>query len=139
MKIVLDARHLSQRLHGIARYTENLIRYLPLESNDCYIVLYHPNHFTPWEHPQIEWYPCPISFFSLQEQISLPRLLKKLSPDLFHAPSYVVPYHIPCPYLMTLHDLIHVHFAKDYSKFHQIYYQYWTRRLACKAKMILTV
>ncbi|NJL35198.1 MAG: glycosyltransferase family 4 protein, partial [Chloroflexaceae bacterium] len=45
--------------------------------------------------------------FSLAEQVQLPRLVRQLRLDIFHAPYYIKPYTpLACPSVVTIHDLI---------------------------------
>lgn len=140
MKIVLDGRCLyTNKKHGIARYTESLIRHLPLGHDDALVVLYNQEYFQPWQQDQVEWVSISTKLLSVKEQYKIPKLLKKLKADLFHTPSYVVPYSIPCPFVMTLHDLIHIQYPEDYTLNHRLYYQFWVKRMALKSNHILTV
>ena len=42
----------------------------------------------------------------LWQQLALPKLLKKLRADVFHAFAYTAPLRCPCPYVLNVHDII---------------------------------
>ena len=42
----------------------------------------------------------------LWQQTMLPRLLKKIHADVFHAFAYTAPLRCPCPYVLNVHDII---------------------------------
>lgn len=138
MRLVLDARCLRFPLHGIARYTLNLIRQLPLEAADQLLVLYHPATWRPEPLKRVHWIPWTGGFFSPVAHWELRRFLKETNCSLFHSPSFLLPPGLPCPWVLTLHDLIHVQRPQDYSWLHQLYFQGLKRALVQGAG-ILTV
>lgn len=138
MHFALDGRLLRQPLHGIARYTYNLLRHLPLRSEDRLWVLYHPQQWQPEPLPQIDWVPWTGHAFSPLAQMELYYLLKETQVDLFHSPSYLCPWRIPCKWILTLHDLIHVQRPQDYGRGQAVYFAWLHRRLR-HAAGILTV
>lgn len=141
MRIALDGRLLTQPLHGIARYTYNLIRHLPLQPEDRLLVLYHPQQWQPeplHKNKQIQWVPWLGRPFSPLAQWELYQLLKNEQADLFHSPSFLCPWWLPCKWVLTLHDLIHVQRPQDYGA-GQAHYFAWLRQHLLKAAGILTV
>lgn len=123
LKIVIDARLLNDRLHGIARYLYEIIRHfrdfqLPhkftLLSNNPIMIktLELPHNF--------EIVPVKSKPFEIAEFTEIPFLLKKIEGDLFHAPSISVPIKKIMPTVITVHDLIPYHFGgfvhKTYCK-----------------------
>ena len=42
----------------------------------------------------------------LWQQTMLPKLLKKIHADVFHAFAYTAPLRCPCPYVLNVHDII---------------------------------
>ena len=51
---------------------------------------------------------CPATHYSLEELVSVRRAISAASPDLFHAPHYVVPLFPPRATVVTVHDLMHL-------------------------------
>ncbi len=138
MQLALDGRLLTQPLHGIARYTYNLIRHLPLQPEDRLLVLYHPQQWRPEPLPQVQWVPWTGRPFSPLAQLELFHLLKSERIDLFHSPSFLCPWQLPCKWVLTLHDLIHVQRPQDYGPGQARYFA-WLRQHVRQAAGILTV
>lgn len=141
--VVIDARVVvSNQSHGIARYTEEIVRNLrQLQCSLRFTLLVHPN--SPLL--SLDW-PDHFSLRTLQTgwlswvgQLELYWHLRKMKPDLFHAPSFVVPFLSDVPLVTTIHDLNHVVLSENYSIFHRIYYSVLLARKIKKAKSVITV
>ncbi|MDP3733136.1 MAG: hypothetical protein Q8Q91_01210, partial [Candidatus Daviesbacteria bacterium] len=95
MKIVIDARMYQES--GVGRYIRNLTEQLQkIDQKNEYIFL----------KSNIKWY-------GISEQIKLPKILAKLKPDLVHFPHFNVPIFYSGKFVVTIHDLIHQHFAMN--------------------------
>lgn len=135
--LALDARWLKHPLHGIARYTLNLLESLPLtELGGPLLVLYNRSDFRP--PPELAdrgliWVDCGIPLFAPHEAWAMTRLLQRLKPALLHAPAYWKPYAAPCPWLLTIHDLIHLDEA---GLKYRVYYRWLRSRLSGSAGLI---
>lgn len=57
---------------------------------------------------------CPT--YPLWEQVALPRIIKKIHPDLLHCTSNTAPIFCPVPLLLTLHDIIYMERRHSGSK-----------------------
>lgn len=79
------------------------------------------------------------SWMSWLGQLELFWCLRKLKPDLFHAPSFIVPFLSNVPLVTTIHDLNHVVLSENYSIFHRLYYSVLLSRKIKKAKSVITV
>lgn len=143
MRIAIDARMIRQdSMHGIARYVYQLLQGLKQRSSrhDYFIII---NKGSPLE--EIAWPPfmnlihVHSPWISIREQRELPKMLKGLSIDLFHAPSFVAPIFVPCAMVMTIHDLNHMVLPQFYTLFHQMYYQVVVQRSIKRSRFILTV
>ena len=100
MKIVIDARMYQES--GVGRYIRNLTENLKkIDRKNEYIIF----------SPDIKWY-------SIKEQIKLPKLLKSLKPDLVHFPHFNVPIFYQGKFIVTIHDLIHQHFKMQRATTH---------------------
>lgn len=140
MRLALDARCLSQPLHGMARYTLNLLQQLDtglLARTDTLLVLYNRQSFAPVPtKAQTLWIDTGIPWFSPQEPWAMSQLLGQLQPDLLHIPTYWKPYLSPCPWLMTMHDLIHL--LPPVAPVHRLYYTALRQQLR-QSRGLLTV
>lgn len=62
--------------------------------------------------------------------------INKRAPDLFWTPGFMPPISCKCPYIVTVHDLIHLIYG---SQIQVLYYNYVIRPMLKKAAYILTV
>lgn len=138
MKIAFDARTITPHKHGLSRYAENLLRHLAELDEIDLVAIYQPHYLTPWEQPRTTWVSCSAPILSPKGQMLLPWLLQQHQPDLYHSPSFMLPMMIPCPWVMTLCDLIHVRYAQDYGWTQHWYYR-WLKHKLSQAHGILTI
>ena len=84
----------------------------------------------PARHPVLHfiWY-----------EISIPRILKKINPDIFISPDAFISLRSKFPDLIVIHDLNFEHFPEHMPKLWRGYYKYFTPRYAKKATRIATV
>ncbi|GAA1391421.1 glycosyltransferase family 4 protein [Catellatospora chokoriensis] len=106
MKIVIDGRMLSWT--GIGRYTLSLLEGLQsVDQHNDYVVLVRPSDWSTWkpEARNFTRVECDIDPYSVAEQTALPRVLKRLSPDVVHllTPNAAALYR--GPKVVTVHDL----------------------------------
>ena len=72
-------------------------------------------------------------------QYRIPRLLKKIKPDLFLSPDGFISLHTNVPSLAVIHDINFLHFPQDLPFFVRKYYLKYFPLFAKKAKRISTV
>lgn len=115
LRVGLDARMVSLARHGgIARYIRSLVSEMAkLDGAPSYHFLSYPD--ASW--PEEIYARAPKSFtkakvYSLAGELSLPRQLRRMVCDLFHAPHYTVPLLAPDPVVVTVHDLIHIRYPR---------------------------
>lgn len=112
MRIVIDGRLWGES--GLGRYIRNLVTELQKIDgvNEYYILhlkkdydslVYHTNNF----HKVL----ADFKWYSFGEQIKLVKVLRELKPDLVHFPHFNVPIFYKGKFIVTIHDLIHQHFA----------------------------
>src|SRR4029079_19202341 len=78
--------------------------------------------------------------YSITEQISVSIALRKARVDLFHAPHYVVSPLTTCPFVVTIHDCIHLRFPQDLPNRAAYYYARTFMTLSARrARRVLTV
>ena len=113
MHIALDGRYIRDDFPGIGRYVYNLARTLPAIAPDVDFILLHnpdaPNtrcDIDALSQPNLTLVPTNIPIRSAAEQIRLPRLSRRLSLDIFHAPYYITAYRMPCRQAVTIYDVI---------------------------------
>ncbi|TCW40349.1 glycosyltransferase involved in cell wall biosynthesis [Thermohydrogenium kirishiense] len=143
MNVIIDVRMINENLHGIARYTYELIKNF-IKLNDIKIYLLTcDNKFKEKilnQNEDIRYIIVKSGFLSIREPIELPIKLNKYKNEaIFHSPSFVSSPFIRCPTIMTIHDLNHLKFPEYYTKFHKYYYNYIVKPSALNAKKVLTV
>lgn len=113
MRIGLDGRYIRDDFPGIGRYLYNLARTLPKTAPAAEFVLLRdpdaPNSrydVGSLRRRNLTFFATDVPIRSLAEQVRLPRLTRRLSLDVFHAPYYVTAYHMPCRQVVTIYDVI---------------------------------
>src|SRR5690349_9419568 len=100
MRIVIDARYVSDHFPGIGRYVYNLLAALTALDHDHTLVVLYNSALLNTRHdlvglaraPQVELIDTNARPFSVAEQVIIPLLLRRLHVDLYHTPYYVRPY-----------------------------------------------
>ena len=113
MRICIDGRLINES--GIGRYIRNLLKNLALLGNENqYYVLLKKNDLSKFNWGKnFENIEADFGWYSATEQIKLPQILNKLKLDLVHFPHFNVPLLYKGKFIVTIHDLIHQHFAMN--------------------------
>jgi glycosyltransferase involved in cell wall biosynthesis len=114
-RYVLDARTATPHFPGIGRYVTNLARALipQLAPDEHLVVFFDPAY--PLDLPSgdvVHSLSVDASPFSLRQQWVIPRLLHQHEADVYHSAYYLMPYVLGVPTLLTLYDLIPIHFPE---------------------------
>ncbi len=75
--------------------------------------------------------------YSIAEHWQMARAARRAQIDLFHAPHYTLPLSLRCPSVVTIHDLIHVRFARFHPPGAGLYARAIAGAAARKARLIL--
>ena len=78
------------------------------------------------------------SSLSLDEQIGLPLRLRRVHPRLIHFLSLYAPRFAPRPYVVTIHDLIHLRFPEHFKRSVGPYYASVVRAVCARAARVIT-
>jgi alpha-1,3-rhamnosyl/mannosyltransferase len=114
MKVAVDARKIDD--FGIGTYIQGLLEALPAVGQPEALVAYLPPGRAPAEATarawgaRALWRPVSAGAYSLRELWQLALAARRDRVDLYHAPHYVCPPWLPCPAVVTVHDLIHLRF-----------------------------
>jgi glycosyltransferase involved in cell wall biosynthesis len=141
VRIAIDARKLHD--YGIGTYVRNLVRTLATQSyDDEYVLLCRAadvddvRSLGPRFEPVVER----AGNYSVREQVSIPAALARARVDLFHSPHYVVSPLTRCPYVVTIHDCIHLRFPQYLpNRMASTYARTMMRMAASRARRVLTV
>lgn len=138
MKIAFDLRRIGNP--GIGRYmkclTESIIAQAPEHE---YLLMLPPNGESMVGATKAEKI-CPrLKYYSVREQIELPRILGRHKIDLLHAPHFLLPLVRPCPAVATIHDVIYLACPQDLPSFAgRLYYRAMMNACSRMATRIIT-
>lgn len=104
MRVGFDARWYNKS--GVGRYVAELLP--ALVRAGCELVIYvDPENPVPGlQGAPAKIIPVRSTKYSLAAQFELRRRAKQDKLDLFHSPFYMAPLALPCPLILTIHDLI---------------------------------
>ncbi len=109
MKIGIDARFFGPVGKGLGRYTQRLIEHLEkIPSTHEFVIFLRKENFDLYQPSSSRFHKVLADFpwYSWAEQIRFPPLLRKEDIKLMHFPHFNVPILTPCPFVVTIHDLI---------------------------------
>jgi glycosyltransferase involved in cell wall biosynthesis len=140
MRIAFDLRRI--RNPGIGRYMKCLVEaILKQQTEHDYLLLLPPDADDVISARSVNLTRVvPRSrYYSVSEQIELPRILRKHKVDLLHAPHFLLPVSRPCPAVVTIHDVIYLACPQDLpSSRGRLYYNAMMRTSARLATRIIT-
>ena len=113
MYIGIDARFYGTLGKGLGRYTEKLIEHLEaLDSDDEYVIFLRRENFDEYvpRSPRFKKVIAQYAWYGLAEQTLFVILLYRFRFDLVHFPHFNVPLLYRRPFVVTIHDLILVHY-----------------------------
>jgi glycosyltransferase involved in cell wall biosynthesis len=113
MRIGIDARFYGSLGKGLGRYTEKLLEHLQsLDQEHQYVVFLRPENFAEFVpvNPRFTKVAVDISWYGLAEQTVFVALLYRHHLDLVHFPHFNVPLLYRKKFVVTIHDLILVHY-----------------------------
>ncbi len=119
--VALDARLTRQMSVGMKTYARELAARLPRIAPDL--------RFTAFRQGEN---------FGLDEQVRLPRAIRHSGAALTHFLSIYTPVLPVRPYIVTVHDLIHLHFPHYFKSKVPLYYQTVVRFVARRAARVIT-
>ncbi|MFA6161333.1 MAG: glycosyltransferase family 1 protein [Patescibacteria group bacterium] len=106
MKICIDARMMgAENTRGIGRYIQELVTAM-LEvapDNEYALITRKPDHALK---DKVATVVADISWYSLQEQLRMSKVLAELGSDVIHVPHWNVPLTYSGPLVTTIHDLL---------------------------------
>ena len=141
MRIAIDTRKLHD--FGIGTYVRNLVHGLARRQDDAEYVLLVKKADIDYARalgPRFEALQVEAGNYSISEQWAVPRALTGARVQLFHARHYVVSPMTRVPFVVTIHDCIHLRFPEYLPNRAASYYaRVMMRSSARRSKRILTV
>src|SRR6516162_1679986 len=114
MKIAFDLRRIGNP--GIGRYMKCLAEaVLSRAPEHDYILILPPEgqDLIASSGRRVERICSRAPYYSLQEQMELPRLLRRHQAELLHSPHFNMPLARPCPTVVSIHDVIYLACKQD--------------------------
>ena len=142
LTVAMDARYLAGERKGIGRYLHTLLSGISTLPEPPAFVLISDRELDV-EYPALscETVVAPRWPVYAWEQLTLPRILRRVGADLFHAPGNALPLRPPYPTVLTLHDVMMFERSFHTGEANRYYlYQSWVlKRAAPRCASIITV
>ena len=142
MKIAFDLRRINNP--GIGRYMKCLAEAITAQAPEHeYLLILPPDGEDLVKAPSAEKICPALKYYSVREQIELPRLLRRHQVDLLHSPHFLLPLFLPmaraCPSVATIHDVIYLACPQDLpSRAGRLYYRAMMNACSRMAARIIT-
>lgn len=140
MKIAFDLRRIKNL--GIGRYMKCLVEaILAQEPLGDYLLILPPGaeDMIQVGGSRAEIVTPKLKYYSIREQIQLPRILREHRIDLLHAPHFMLPLVRPCASVVTIHDVIGLTCKEDIqSRIGRAYYRWMIAAAVRLADRIIT-
>jgi glycosyltransferase involved in cell wall biosynthesis len=124
MKIAVDLRRINNP--GIGRYMKCLTEALLAQTPEHeYLLVLPPDaeKMIAAESGRVEKICSSVKYYSVREQVEIPRILRRYKVDLLHSPHFNLPLVRPCPTVVTIHDVIYLACKQDMpSRIGRFYY-----------------
>jgi glycosyltransferase involved in cell wall biosynthesis len=141
MKIAFDLRRIKNP--GIGRYMKCLVEsILAQEPQGEYLLILPPGEegMVQTGSNDAKIITPKLKYYSIREQIQLPRILREHKIDLLHAPHFMLPLVRPCASVVTIHDVIAWRWKEDIeSRIGRVYYRGMMSAAVRLADRIITV
>jgi glycosyltransferase involved in cell wall biosynthesis len=142
VKIAIDIRRMTE--FGVGTYTRNIVRALSrLDQENEYFLIGPPEKVAEINSlpPNFQNVPLLEADSTAKGYLECRAILKRIRCDLVHIPHlFWFPRTLPCPYVMTVHDLLeHMYGARKSSGFKRSLHFQLTRRVLRGAARILAV
>jgi glycosyltransferase involved in cell wall biosynthesis len=140
LHIIIDVRHIQD--FGIGTYIRNLQRALArLDRENRYTLIIRPEDVDSLQNvgPNFSTAIYARPDTQLLHNITFPRFLKSFKADLYHIPLNSVAWWMPCPYVVTIHDMSTLLFPSNTRDYRRTVHQERYRRGALRAERVITV
>ena len=136
MIIGLDARKAWDG--GIGTYIRGLMAALADgDDGNAYVALLDPRDRLPAWPARVRVAAVRAGKYSLAEHVVVPRAARRAGVELLHAPHYTLPLAWRGPAVVTIHDLIHIRFARHYPPGASLYARAMARAAARRARRVI--
>lgn len=138
MRIGIDARFYGSLGKGLGRYTQQLIAHLEQQDFDNeYIIFLREANFHEYRpnNKKFQKVLADVPWYGWREQCVLPTILARYKLDLVHFPHFNVPILYRKRFVVTVHDLILLHYPTlRATRLHPFYYwiKFWVYRIVLR-------
>ena len=144
MRIAIDASEICGEPTGVGRYLEHLLRHWARLEGEQRFWLLHSDPLPTWalEPRGFEDCPLPAGFLSRptwSQQVTLPRRLRALAPDVLFAPAYTLPLAWRGPSVLTMHDISFEVHPEWFGRGHGARLRFLARHSLRRARRVLAV
>lgn len=148
MRIGIDCRIFSSNFTGIGRYTHELVNELIKINNENkrtheLVLFFNQPEYSNYEppNPSVKKVLVNAKHYSLREQITFPKILKRENCDIVHFPHFNVPILYRRSYTVTIHDLtLSLYPGHKMNKwYHRLAYHLTIKNATKKAKRVIAV
>lgn len=143
LHIAVDGRELLGKRTGVGRYVLEILRAWSPAPPDHRIRVFLPAEPTDGLRaalPAIQWHVEQGAGSGTRwEQMRLPRALARAQPDVLFAPAYTAPIRLPCPMVVTIHDVSFFAHPEWFGRREGLRRRWLTRATARRATTVLTV
>ncbi len=141
MKVCLDARVVDRHMHGITRYALNLIREIAnLGTEHEFFVIGRAIEHFPFllrKKSPVQFVAFPSPPYTLIEQVTVPWLIARIRPAIYHCLTYACPVLVRAPLCLTLHDVLPLARPGDFRPHHRVYFNSIVRVASMKALKVI--
>jgi glycosyltransferase involved in cell wall biosynthesis len=140
VRIGVDARELAGASTGVGRYVGELLRRWTgrADAGSRQFLLYAPVPLTLELPGPVTQRVVGSGSGTRWEQIDLRRAVQADRPDVFFAPAYTAPLQLPCPLVVTIHDVSFAAHPEWFRRVEGARRRFVTRRTARRAAAVLT-
>ena len=145
LRIGIDATALPSQPTGAGNYIIELVRALAEQPSGDRFVIFAQRSGRALIGPlpeSVEWVTLPdrpIAQRLLWEQSGLPRLASRARLDLLHSPHYTQPLSLPCPSVVTFHDMTFFLFPHLHTRIKRLIFPRAIRLSARRASALIAV
>ena len=129
------------RSYGIGTYIRNLTQALSgIDQENRYTLVAYPDDFEVLQGlgPNFHFAPHTVSDTGIRHNLLTPRVMRSLKGNLYHIPLNSVPWGMPKPYVVTIHDMSSLLFPKR-KDFRYLLHEARFRRGAVRSSHVLSV
>lgn len=138
MKIGIDARMYGPKQGGLGRYIQQLILHLEeISFKEQFFIFLRKDNWDEYKPSRSNFQKilADVPWYGWEEQIRLVRIFKKFSLDLLHFPHWNVPIFYHQPFVVTIHDLLLLHYPTHEASRLGIF-SYWFKHQAYKITLL---